>query len=170
MHDFGPYSALIGGAIIGLAASLFLLAHGRICGISGTFGGLLRRGSDSPLLRIAFVSGLLMGGAALRFAYPAAFASGWTPSLLLAIPAGVLVGFGTRLGNGCTSGHGICGISRLSPRSLIATGTFMRTGFATVFVMRHVLGGGQYSWRPPRPSRPSSPRSEAVPMPGETLR
>lgn len=142
MHHFSPFSALIGGAIIGLAASLFLLAHGRVCGISGLFSGLLRRGGDVPLLRVAFVGGLLAGGAVLRLAYPSAFDSAWTPSLMLVIPAGLLVGFGTQLGNGCTSGHGICGISRLSVRSFIATGTFMLAGFTTVFVARHVLGGG----------------------------
>lgn len=142
MHHFSPYSALIGGAIIGLAASLFLLAHGRVCGISGLFGGLLRRGADAPLLRLAFVGGLVIGGVALRLAHPTAFDSAWTPSLMLAVPAGLLVGFGTQLGNGCTSGHGICGVSRLSVRSLAATGTFMLTGFATVFVVRHVLRGG----------------------------
>lgn len=142
MHHFSPFAALIGGAIIGLAASLFLLAHGRVCGISGLFGSLLRRGTDAPLLRVAFVGGLFVGGAALRFAHPSAFDSAWTPSAALAIPAGLLVGFGTQLGNGCTSGHGICGLSRLSARSLVATGTFMLTGFATVFVVRHVLGGG----------------------------
>lgn len=142
MHHFTPSSALIGGAIIGLAVSLFLLAHGRVCGISGLFAGLLRRGSDVPLLRMTFIAGLVAGGAALRLVYPAAFDSAWTPSLALAIPAGLLVGFGTQLGNGCTSGHGICGVSRLSPRSLIATGTFMLAGVATVFVVRHLLGGG----------------------------
>lgn len=141
MHHFSPFSALIGGAIIGLASSLFLLAHGRVCGISGIFAGLLRRGADAPLLRATFVSGLFFGGAALHLAYPSAFDSAWTPSLALAVPAGLLVGFGTQLGSGCTSGHGICGISRLSVRSLVATGTFMLTGFATVFVVRHVLGG-----------------------------
>lgn len=141
MHNFSPYSALIGGAIIGLAASLFLLAHGRICGISGLFGGLLRRGADAPTLRVAFIVGLIAGGALLRGAIPSAFASSWTPSWALAIPAGLIVGFGAQLGNGCTSGHGVCGVGRLAPRSLVATGTFMLTGFATVFVVRHLLGG-----------------------------
>lgn len=141
MHHFTPFAALIGGALIGLAASLFFLAHGRVCGISGLFGGLLRRGADVPGLRLAFVGGLLLGGLLLRFAYPAAFGSSWSPSVMLAAVAGLLVGFGTQLGNGCTSGHGVCGVSRLSLRSLVATGTFMLTGFATVFMVRHVLGG-----------------------------
>src|SRR5690606_6401407 len=131
---------LIGGAIIGLAASFFLLAHGRICGISGLFGGLFRPGTNAPSMRAVFIGGLVVGGILLRLVFPAAFDSGPAPSWALAIPAGLLVGFGTQLGNGCTSGPGICGISRLAPRSLVATGTFMLTGFATVFVMRHVLG------------------------------
>lgn len=141
MHQFSPYSALIGGAIIGLAASFFLLAHGRICGISGLFGGLLRPGANAFGVRAAFIGGLVAGGILLRLVFPAAFDSSPAPSWALVIPAGLLVGFGTQLGNGCTSGHGICGISRLAPRSLVATGTFMLTGFATVVVMRHLWGG-----------------------------
>lgn len=143
MHSFTPSSALIGGALIGLAASLFLFADGRICGISGLLGGLLRRKAGVPRSSVAFISGLLVGGAALALVHPTAFASTWTPSSMLAVPAGLLVGFGTQLGNGCTSGHGICGVSRLAPRSLVATGTFLLTGFVTVFVVRHVLGGGR---------------------------
>ena len=135
--------ALIGGAVLGLAASLFLVAHGRVCGISGILGGLLRRGSDAPQLRMAFIGGLVAGGLALRLVYPQAFDSAWTPSLMLVVPAGLLVGFGTQLGSGCTSGHGICGISRMSVRSLVATATFMLTGFATVLVVRHVFRGGE---------------------------
>lgn len=142
MHDFSPLAALFGGSLIGLAAALFLLAHGRICGISGLVGALLRRNMDVPWVRAAFLGGLLAGGAVLGFAAPALFDTSWTPSLTLAIPAGLLVGFGTQLGNGCTSGHGVCGISRLSVRSLVATGVFMVAGFATVFLTRHVLGGG----------------------------
>lgn len=141
MNHFTPFAALIGGAIIGVAASLFLFAHGRVCGISGLFGGLLRRETDVRWLRVAFVVGLLAGGVLLQQVYPAAFEASGSPSILLAIPAGLLVGFGTQLGNGCTSGHGICGVSRLSARSLLATATFMLTGFATVFVVRQVLGG-----------------------------
>lgn len=141
MHHFSPYSALIGGALIGLAASLFLLAHGRICGISGLFAGLLRRSADVRGLRLTFVVGLVFGGLVLRLVYPAAFASDWTPHWGMAVPAGLLVGIGTQLGNGCTSGHGICGVSRLSVRSLIATATFMATGVATVFMVRQLVGG-----------------------------
>jgi uncharacterized protein len=143
MRDFTALTALIGGGIIGLAASIFLLAHGRICGVSGLLGGLVRRSADAPGLRVAFVAGLLVGGALLRALYPAVFDTSGTPTWTLAILAGLLVGVGTQLGNGCTSGHGVCGIGRLSGRSLVATGTFMLSGFATVFVVRHILGGGQ---------------------------
>ncbi|HVJ93356.1 MAG TPA: YeeE/YedE family protein [Labilithrix sp.] len=141
MHDFTPVPALIGGALIGLAASLFLLAHGRTAGISGLFLGIFRARADARAIRIAFIAGLLAGGVVLRFVHPGAFDSSWTAPLPLALVAGVIVGFGTQLGNGCTSGHGVCGISRLSIRSLVATGTFMATGILTVFVVRHVLGG-----------------------------
>lgn len=140
MHQFNPFAGLIGGAVIGLAASLFLLAHGRVCGISGLFGGLLRRSADVHDLRLAFIVGLFSGGVLLRLFYPGAFEVSQHPFPWLAIPAGLLVGFGTQLANGCTSGHGICGISRLSRRSLVATGTFMLTASATVFVVRHVFG------------------------------
>jgi len=143
MHDFSPWAALLGGGLIGLAASLFLVAHGRVCGISGIFAGLLRRNADVPWVRAAFVGGLLAGGVVLRIVAPASFDASWTPSVMLAIPAGLLVGFGTQLGGGCTSGHGICGLSGLSVRSLVATSVFMATGFATVFVARHLVGGGQ---------------------------
>jgi uncharacterized membrane protein YedE/YeeE len=141
MHHFSPFSAVIGGAMIGLAAALFLLAHGRSCGISGLFGGLLRRSAAARDVRVAFVGGLFGGGLLLNQFYPSAFERAESPPLLLAISAGLLVGFGTQLGNGCTSGHGICGISRLSLRSFVATGTFLSTGIATRFVVHHVFGG-----------------------------
>jgi len=142
MHDFTPLPALAGGALIGLAASLFLLTHGRVAGISGLLGGLLRRTTDGRGVRLGFVGGLLAGGLLLRVVYPSVFASTWSASLPVALVAGVIVGLGTQLGNGCTSGHGVCGVSRLSFRSLVATGTFMATGFLAVFVVRHLLGGG----------------------------
>lgn len=141
MHDFTPAPALIGGALIGVAASLLLLTHGRVAGISGLFGGMLRRSSEGRATRVAFIAGLLAGGAVLRLLYPAAFDSTWTAPLPVALVAGLVVGFGTQLGNGCTSGHGVCGISRFSIRSLVATGTFILTGAATVFVAQHLLGG-----------------------------
>jgi uncharacterized membrane protein YedE/YeeE len=153
VESFTPFSALAGGALIGLAASLLLLFHGRIAGISGILGETLRgegtRGEGS--FRAAFLLGLVVAGIALRIVDPAAFASapgaagvgGGPVTVALIAVAGVLVGYGTRLGNGCTSGHGVCGISRLSGRSIVATLTFMATGGVTVFVVRHLLGGGR---------------------------
>ena len=143
MHEFSPYSALVGGALIGLGASLLLLTHGRVAGISGLYGGLLRRDAGDRFLQISFVAGLLVAGILVQLVHPVAFEATWSPGPVLALTAGLLVGFGTQLGNGCTSGHGVCGLSRLSIRSLIATGTFMLTGFVTVFVVRHLLGGGR---------------------------
>ncbi|MFV8754159.1 YeeE/YedE family protein [Nannocystaceae bacterium ST9] len=145
-----PLASLIGGALIGLSAALLLIFNGRIAGISGIFGGLLeglssRSGPDAtpaPELRwrALFVGGLLLGGLILRLLdaryLPGPAVDSW---ITLAI-AGGLVGFGTRLGSGCTSGHGICGLSRLSTRSLAATGTFMATAIATTFVIRHLIG------------------------------
>jgi uncharacterized membrane protein YedE/YeeE len=141
MHDFDPASALMGGALIGLAASLFLLTHGRVAGISGLFGGALRATADGGAARWPFLLGLLFAGVLLGMIHPAAFGSGAPPRWPVVLLAGLLVGFGTQLGNGCTSGHGVCGLSRLSPRSLVATVTFMLTGFLTVFGVRHLLGG-----------------------------
>lgn len=143
MHDFTPIPALFGGALIGLSASLFLLTHGRVAGISGLYGGILRRTSPDRALRLAFIAGLVLSGLVVRVVYPGAFETAWTATLPIALFAGLLVGFGTQLGNGCTSGHGVCGISRLSVRSLIATGAFMTAGIVTTFVVRHVLGGGR---------------------------
>ena len=132
---------MLGGALIGIAASLLLFTHGKVAGVSGLYGGLLRRGTSDRALRFWFISGLVVAGAVMRFACPGAFATTWTAALPIVFVAGLLVGFGTQLGGGCTSGHGVCGISRLSVRSLVATGTFMATGFATVFVVRHLIGG-----------------------------
>jgi uncharacterized protein len=143
MHDFTPFSALIGGVLVGLAASLVLLTHGRVAGISGIFGGVLRRGATDRAFRWSFIAGLLVTGMLTRAVYPAAFATRWMATLPVALAAGLLVGFGTQLGNGCTSGHGVCGLSRLSIRSFVATLTFMATGGATVFVVRHLLGGAR---------------------------
>jgi uncharacterized membrane protein YedE/YeeE len=142
MTDFTPIPALLGGALIGLAASLLLLTHGKVAGISGLYGGVLRRGTSDRALRIWFIAGLVIAGALVRIVFPAAYATTWSAALPVVLVAGLLVGVGTQLGNGCTSGHGVCGISRLSIRSLIATGTFMATGVATVYVVRHLLGGG----------------------------
>ena len=143
MNDFTPIPALIGGALIGLAASLLLLTHGKVAGISGLYGGLLRPGTSDRAFRFWFLAGLVGAGAIVKVLFPAAFATTWSASLPVALVAGLIVGFGTQLGNGCTSGHGVCGISRLSMRSLVATGAFMTAGFVTVFVVRHVIGGGR---------------------------
>jgi len=142
MANFTPVSALIGGALIGLSATILLLVHGRVAGIAGLFGETLRgRGHKGDgAYRAAFLVGMLAAGLVLRALRPASFVD--TPaSLPIVVVAGLLVGFGTRLGNGCTSGHGVCGLSRLSKRSLVATMTFMATAGATVFVVHHVLGG-----------------------------
>lgn len=136
---FTPWSALAGGALIGLAAALFVLFNGRIAGISGLLGSLLARGGEGQGEKALFLLGLLLAPLLWQVfaALPAIeFQGGWL-SLLL---AGLLVGVGTRYGAGCTSGHGVCGISRLSPRSLVATLAFMASGFATVYVLRHGLG------------------------------
>jgi uncharacterized protein len=142
MNDFTPIPALLGGALIGVASSLVLLTHGKVAGISGIYGGLFRRGTSDRLFRLAFIAGLVFAGVLVRAFFPAAFATTWSATLPVVLAAGLLVGFGTQLGNGCTSGHGVCGISRLSVRSLIATAAFMAAGTATVFVVRHLIGGG----------------------------
>ncbi len=143
MNDFTPVASLAGGALIGFAASIFLLSYGKVAGISGLYGGLLQRPTSSRALRVWFLAGLVVAGAGIRVLYPAAFVTSFRPSWLVVVVAGLLVGFGTQLGNGCTSGHGVCGISRGSNRSLVATATFMATGFATVFLAHHVFGGGR---------------------------
>lgn len=135
---FTPYAALTGGGLIGLAAAIFVLFNGRIAGISGILGGLLRPQAGGIGWRMAFLGGLV--GAPLIYALIATVPQPridveW--SALVA--AGLLVGVGTRYGAGCTSGHGVCGLSRLSLRSLAATVTFMGFGFATVYVIRHLL-------------------------------
>ena len=138
MESFTPVSALLGGALIGLAASTLLWLDGKVAGVSGIVGGLLRR--EEAGWRLAFVAGLVAGGVLLRFALPSAFTITVAEPLPVLLAAGLLVGFGTQLGNGCTSGHGVCGVSRGSPRSLVATATFMATGILTVLLVRHVIG------------------------------
>ncbi len=134
--NFTPISSLVGGALIGLAAALLLLLNGRVAGVSGILGGLLRCGVGERLERVAFLVGLVAGPVLFTLVAhrPAILveASPWT-----LIIAGLLVGYGTRLGSGCTSGHGICGVARLSLRSLIATALFIAAGMATVYLMRH---------------------------------
>ena len=141
MANFTPVSAAIGGALIGLSAVLLMLLTGKIAGISGIFAGLLNVRSDDRAWRMAFIAGLILvpviaGSIGYGMTQPRLPAS-WA---VIAV-AGLLVGFGTRLGGGCTSGHGICGIGRLSLRSIVATIVFMVTAVITVAVTRHVLGG-----------------------------
>ena len=138
-NSFTPWAALVGGLLIGAAAAMFVLLNGRIAGISGIVGGLLSPSKGDLAWRVAFVVGMLGAPAvyALFRAVPhPQIDAGW-PAVLA---AGLLVGVGTRYGSGCTSGHGVCGLSRLSPRSLVATAAFMGAGFVTVFIARHVLG------------------------------
>jgi uncharacterized protein len=144
MNHFTPVTAALGGLLLGIASSLLFVANGRILGISGIVGRIpLTRGSDRSW-RLLFLAGLLTGGVALLLVDRSALALASEQTVPVAIVAGVLVGFGTRLGNGCTSGHGLCGVARLSRRSMVATLVFMATGALTVFVVRHVLklGGG----------------------------
>lgn len=135
---FTPGTSLVGGLLIGLASALFILANGRIAGISGILGGLLRPGGNDVVWRLAFLLGLIMAPAVASL-FIATSAPTIDASAEMLVVAGLLVGIGTRYGGGCTSGHGICGLSRLSPRSLIATLAFMASGMAIVFVMRHLL-------------------------------
>jgi uncharacterized membrane protein YedE/YeeE len=135
---FTPWRSLAGGALIGLAAAILIVANGRIAGISGIVGGLLRPARNDWGWRLAFVIGLLAAPAVYALVAPLPVPRIEAGTAVLVI-AGLLVGFGTRLGGGCTSGHGVCGLARMSPRSLAATLGFMAAGFATVFVVRHVL-------------------------------
>lgn len=141
MANFTPVSAAIGGILIGLSAVLLMVSTGRIAGVAGIFGGLLNLRGEDKGWRIAFIAGLILapilaGLIGHGMAQPT-LPSNW----IVVVVAGLLVGFGTRLGGGCTSGHGICGIGRLSPRSIAATIVFMVTAVITVAVTRHVLGG-----------------------------
>ena len=137
-NAFTPWPALAGGILIGAAVGMFALLNGRIAGISGVVGGLLPPARGDVAWRAAFVIGLVAAPIvyALFAAWPALQVDASYPALGI---AGLLVGIGTRYGSGCTSGHGVCGISRLSPRSLVATAVFMAAGFATVFVLRHLF-------------------------------
>jgi uncharacterized membrane protein YedE/YeeE len=141
MEHFTPLASLLGGALIGLAASLLLLADGRIAGISGIVGGLLAPTGGDTAWRALFVAGLLLGGFGLRLVDPALVRMDLDRSTLALVAAGLLVGFGTRLGNGCTSGHGVCGISRGSARSSVAAVTSMASGSLTAWVGADGFGG-----------------------------
>lgn len=137
---FTPWASLAGGLLLGVASALFVLANGRILGISGILGGLLRPRQGDVGWRIAFLLGMFAAPLTFMALAPAGFLpaprieAGWGAI----VAAGLLVGFGTRYGSGCTSGHGVCGLSRLSPRSMVATAAFMAAGFVTVFLIRHV--------------------------------
>ena len=138
---FTPWASLGGGLVLGLAAAMFILLNGRILGISGILGGLLLPRLGDIGWRISFLLGMAAAPTVFVWLAPADFlaAPRIDAGYVLIVAAGLLVGLGTRYGSGCTSGHGVCGLSRLSPRSLAATLTFMGAGFATVFVVRHLL-------------------------------
>lgn len=137
-NEFTPWASLAGGILLGVASALFILLSGRVLGISGILGGLLRPLKGDAGWRIAFLAGLLAAPLVWSlFAQPVVPRIEAGPVIL--VVAGLLVGWGTRYGSGCTSGHGVCGLARLSLRSLLATLAFMATGFATVFLVRHVL-------------------------------
>ena len=141
MEDFTPIASSIGGILIGISASMLLLFNGRIAGISGIFSGVLLPRAGELGWRAAFLGGLLVGGIAMFAVQPQLFAVTYDRTLPMIAVADLVVGFGVRLGSGCTSGHGVCGISRLSRRSIIATVTFIITGAATVLAVRLLQGG-----------------------------
>jgi uncharacterized protein len=141
MANFTPISAAIGGGLIGLSATLLMLLTGRIAGISGIFGGCLGLGTRDKNWRIAFVAGLILAPLIAGWIGYAMPSPQMPPSWPVIITAGLLVGFGTRLGGGCTSGHGICGIARLSIRSMTATAIFIFTAIVVVALTRHVFAG-----------------------------
>jgi uncharacterized membrane protein YedE/YeeE len=138
---FTPWASLIGGIILGVASAIFILVNGRILGISGIVGGLLPPKVGDTAWRIAFLLGMLAAPVLFHAVVPTDYIT--APRIdaaeLTVIVAGLLVGIGTRYASGCTSGHGVCGLSRLSARSLVATASFMSAGFATVYVMRHII-------------------------------
>jgi uncharacterized membrane protein YedE/YeeE len=140
-NHFTPWASLAGGVLLGLASALFIMLNGRILGISGILAGLLPFKRADSLWRLSFLAGLFAAPWLVQALAPGDWLA--TPrieaSTGLVLVSGVLVGLGTRFGAGCTSGHGVCGLSRMSPRSIVATGLFMAAGFATVFVVQHVL-------------------------------
>ena len=140
MHDFTPLSGLIGGALIGLASALLMLSAGRLAGVSGILGGLLTAASDRAW-RVAFIAGLIAAALIGPLLGTPGAARLSSSNLALYAVAGLLVGFGSRMGNGCTSGHGVCGFARFSARSITATLVFMGTAIVTVLVVRHGFGG-----------------------------
>lgn len=142
MTEFTPVASFIGGVLIGLSAVLMMLFEGRIAGISGIASRLFPPYADNAFAgRLAFVAGLVAAPFLYAAGTGAPVIQTVSSNLVLMAVAGVLVGFGSVWGSGCTSGHGVCGLSRLSPRSFVATGVFMVAGFITVYVVRHVIGG-----------------------------
>ena len=139
--NFTPFVSLTGGIILGLASAVFILVNGRILGISGIMGGLMPPKVGDTFWRIAFLLGMFSAPTVFHAVVPAQYIT--APRIdatdLMVVIAGLLVGVGTRYASGCTSGHGVCGLSRLSPRSLVATASFMGAGFITVYVMRHLI-------------------------------
>lgn len=141
MSSFTPVPSLVGGLVIGLAVSAMLLLLGRIAGISGIVGGVITARPGDRVWRLLFFAGMLAGGVILAQLRPESFVNALPRSTPVLVSAGVLVGFGSRLGNGCTSGHGLCGLSRLSRRSTVATLVFMGVAALTVFALRQLAGG-----------------------------
>lgn len=141
LEGFTPLWASIGGTLIGLAAIGLLLFNGRIAGISGILGGVLRPKPNDTAWRVLFIAGLLLGAALVSGLIPHALAIRIDVSTPAVIVGGLLVGFGTQLSSGCTSGHGVCGVGRLAPRSLVASAIFFTCAAITVYIIRHVLGG-----------------------------
>lgn len=139
MQNFTPFSALLGGALIGISAVMLLWCNGRIAGISGIMSGLLTTSGANRHWRIAFLLGLMLGAALWQSVTPQLFVPRQNYPVWLIVSGGLLVGLGTRLSSGCTSGHGICGIALMSRRSLVATLTFMACGLLSVYLLRHFL-------------------------------
>ncbi len=141
MENFTPVLSSVGGALIGLAAIMLLFFNGRIAGMSGIIAGVLTPKSNDTLWRLVFVAGLLSGALLIRLMYPQAMAIEIDVSNAAVLLGGILVGIGTRVGNGCTSGHGVCGVGRLAPRGIVASSVFFLTAMATTYIVRHVQGG-----------------------------
>ncbi len=142
MENFTPYLSLAGGVLIGISASILMYLNGRIAGISGIVAGVFNAASiTEKAWRLAFVIGLVIGGAIYMHFFPIAIAAREFMSTKLLIVGGLVIGFGTAMGSGCTSGHGICGVSRFSLRSLVATATFLLSGIVTVYIFKQIIGG-----------------------------
>jgi len=141
MENFTPLASLAGGVLIGLAAVAMLLFAGRIGGISGIYGGLLTADRGDTAWRAWFIGGLMAGATLMAFLHPESLDIVINKTPLAVIVAGLLVGIGARLGSGCTSGHGVCGVGRLAPRSLVATTVFMMTGALAAYIVNHIFGG-----------------------------